>query len=380
MAIQKMVLQSPQRARRPMMLDAIDPEACAFLFDEARLQQFRDRLLGLRRRVVQQEAVWTAFVDTYSDLPTGPERRRWLATVLEGLAQQGEIVLPVRHGKQWDRTSAIALPTAITIVALDSSAANKSDWRNYPWHPRLHWVFGLRALMQDQVVFLKRVHSGLVAGWFEQPECFKYRSLQLTGDEKRLEELHRGILFGPERLTLEMLGCEPESLPLASEEFSANPTLLVFENAAPFMLARRVLTGCSCPTIGRLAYGAGKQVLKAVRYLPMVEPPIVEIQYVGDLDAEGIAIAAEFQRLSKSIPVRPATRFHVAMLESAVQLESPGGWPAKDRDPQDDLGVRPGFLASEIREQVCSMIRSSRRIPEEALPFAAMKRLLTEED
>jgi hypothetical protein len=248
-----------------------------------------------------------------------------LAALLEELSQQGEIVLPVRHGKQWDRTSAISLPTAVTLVSLDGSAANKSDWRNFPWHPRLHWVFGLRALMQDQVVFLKRVHSGLVSGWFEQPECFKYRSLQLTGDEKRLEELHRGILFGPERLTLEMLGCEPESLPLASEQFSADPTLLIFENAAPFMLARKILTGTPRPAIGSLAYGAGKQVLKAVRYLAMVEPPIVEIQYVGDLDAEGMAIAAAFQRMSTSIPVRPATRFHAAMLDSAVQLESPGG-------------------------------------------------------
>jgi hypothetical protein len=361
------------------MHDSLDQEACAFLFDEARLQQFRNRLLEPRRRVVRQEAVWTAFVDSYSDLPPGPERRRWLAAVLEELSQQGEIALPVEHGRQWDRTSVIPLPTAITLVSQDGGAANKSDWRNFPWHPRLHWVFGLRALMQDQVEFLKRVHAGLVAGWFEQPECFKYRSLQLTGDEKRLEELHRGIMFGPERLTLEMLGCEPESLPLASEEFSANPTLLIFENAAPFMLARRVLTGCPRPAIGRLAYGAGKQVLKALRYLPMVEPPIVGIQYVGDLDAEGIAIAAEFQRLSKSIPVRPATHFHIAMLESAVQLESPDGWPLKVERAENDSGAGLGFLASEIREQVGSMIRSSRRIPEEALSFAAMTRLLTEE-
>jgi hypothetical protein len=299
--------------------------------------------------------------------------------VLEELSLQGELVLPVRHGKQWDRTSTIPLPTAVTIVSLDGGAANKSDWRNYPWHPRLHWVFGLRALMQDQVAFLKRVHAGLVAGWFEQPECFKYRSLQLTGDEKRLEELHRGILFGPERLTLEILGCEPESLPLASEQFSVDPTLLIFENAAPFMLARRVLKGCQRPAIGRLAYGAGKQVLKAVRYLPMVEPPIVEIQYVGDLDAEGMDIAAEFQRLSKSIPVQPATRFHVAMLESAVQLESPDGWPLKDDREQGNAGAGLSFLASEIREQVGNMILRSRRIPEEALSFAAMTRLLTAE-
>jgi len=359
------------------MRDLLDQDACAFLFDEARLQVFRDRLLSPGRRVVRQEAVWAAFIDSYSDLPPGPERRRWLAAVLEELSQQGEIVLPVSHGKQWDRTSSVALPTTITMVALDGGVANKTDWRNFPWHPRLHWVFGLRALMQDQVAFLKRVHCGLVAGWFDQPECFKYRSLQLTGDEKRLEELHRGILFGPERLTLEMLGCEPESLPLASDHFSADPILLIFENAAPFMLARRILAGAARPAIGRLAYGAGKQVLKAVGYLPMVEPAITEIQYVGDLDAEGMNIAMEFQRLSKAIPVRPATQFHKAMLESAILLESSDGWPSKDERELDDSASGVGFLAGEIREQVGSMIRKGRRIPEEALSFAAMTRLLT---
>lgn len=359
-----------------MMRDSLDQDARAFLFDEARLQQFRERLLSSGRRVVRQEAVWSAFVDSFSDLPPGPERRCWLAVVLEELSQQGEILLPVSHGKQWDRTSTVALPTAITLVALDGGVANKSDWRNFPWHPRLHWVFELRALIQDQVAFLKRVHSGLVSGWFDQPECFKYRSLQLTGDEKRLEELHRGILFGPGRLTLEMLGCESESLPLASEHFSGSSTLLIFENAAPFMLARRILGSAARPSIGRLAYGAGKQVLKAVGYLPMVEPAITEIQYVGDLDAEGMSIAAELQRLSKVIPVRPATQFHKAMLDSAAQLESPDGWPSKDDRRSNNPEFGAGFLASEVCEQVASMIRNGRRIPEEALSFSAMTQLL----
>ena len=360
-----------------MMRDGLDQDARAFLFEEARLQAFREQLLSPGRRVVRQEAVWTAFVESFSDLPSGPERRRWLAAVLEELSQQGEILLPVPHGKQWDLTSTIALPTAITLVALEGGVANKADWRNFPWHPRLHWVFELRALMQDQVSFLKRVHSGLVSGWFDQPECFKYRSLQLTGDEKRLEKLHRGILFGPERLTLAMLGCEPESLPLASEHFSADPTLLIFENAAPFMLARKILAATSTPAFGRLAYGAGKQVLKAVGYLPMVEPAITEIQYVGDLDAEGMRIATEFQRLSTTIPVRPATEFHMAMLESANHLESSDGWVSKDERESDDPAAGVGFLAGEIREQVGSMIRHGRRIPEEALSFAAMTHLLT---
>lgn len=359
------------------MSDALDAETCAFLFDTTRIQKFCGRLVEPRRRIVRLESVWSAFLNSYEDLPSGPVRRRWLAAVLEELSQNGEIELPVRHGRRWDRTSAIPLPTAITLLALNRDVASRDDWRNFPWHPRLHWVFELRSLKQDQVEFLKRVHAGLVAGWFEQPECFKYRSLQLTGDEKRLEELHRGILFGLGRLTLAMLGCEPEALPLANERFSTDPTLLVFENAAPYMLACRVMANCERPAFGRLAYGAGKQVLKAVRFLPMVEPPILEIQYVGDLDAEGMMIASEFQRMSKAIPVRPAGGFHAAMLASAVQLDSPGGWRTKDERQNICAVAGLDFLASEIRDQVSAMLLSGRRIPEEALSFATMTQLLT---
>jgi hypothetical protein len=230
-------------------------------------------------------------------------------------------------------------------------------------------------MLQDQVRFLKQVHAGLVGGWFRDPECFKYRSLQLTGDEKRLEELQRGVLFGPARLTLELLGCEPESLPLASERFSAAPTLLIFENAAPFMLACRVLRGSGSAAFGRIAYGAGKQVLKAVRYLPLLEPVIGAIEYVGDLDAEGLSIAAELQRLSQ-LPVEPASSFHQAMLDSAVALGSPDGWPLSEGIEHVDLAKGISFLSSDLHERVGNIVRSGRRIPEEALSCATMTRLL----
>ena len=118
--------------RRLMMLDSLDSEVRTFLRDESRLQRFRDRLRQSQRRAVRLDVVWAAFADSYSDLPSGPERRQWLRAVLQELSQQGQITLPVPHGKQWDRTSAVALPTAITIVPPDGKSANKSDWRAIP--------------------------------------------------------------------------------------------------------------------------------------------------------------------------------------------------------------------------------------------------------
>jgi hypothetical protein len=359
-----------------MKSDPLDHESRAFLFDPARLKRFHNRLRSSRRRTVHQEALWTAFAVVFDDLPSGPERRKWLLAVLEELADRGDILLPVRHGRQWDRTSEIALPTTVSMAAPQSGDDSRAHWRQFPWHPRLQWVFQLRSLSPDHFAFLKGINKGLVEGWFEQPECFKYRSLQLTGDEKRLEVLTSGSLFGQGCLTLEMLGCLPEALPLATEYLSSEPTVLVFENAAPFMLARSILAEMAQPLFGRLAWGAGTQVLKAVNYFPTIRPPVTEVFYVGDLDAAGMRIAADLQRTSTSLPVRPATRFHQAMLESAACLGAKDGWPAKDEPSGGISEAVVGFLAPEVRQKVAVMIGQGWRIPEEVLSHSTMARLL----
>ncbi len=359
-----------------MNRDLLDSEARAFLLDAGRLKRFRDRLRNDPRRTVRLETLWTAFATVYDDLPSGPERRKWLLAVLEELADRGDILLPVRHGKQWDRTSEIALPTAVSMAAPQSGDDPGMHWRQFPWHPCLQWVFRLRSLPPDHFAFLKQLNRGLVEGWFEQPECFKYRSLQLTGDEKRLETLVKGTLFAPGCLTLEMLGCLPETLPLAAEQLSSAPSMLVFENAASFMLARSIAAGSERPMFGRLAWGAGTQILKAVGYLPMIRPAVTEIVYVGDLDAAGMKIAADLQRTSRAVPVRPATQFHLAMLESAACLAVPDGWPVKEEQPTSVSDSVAGFLSPDVRQKVVTMIGQGRRIPEEVLSRSVMTRLL----
>ena len=220
------------------------------------------------------------------------------------------------------------------------------------------------------------MNVGLVEGWFERSESFKYRSLQLTDDEKRLESLYHTSIFAPGCLTLSMLGCEADILPIVTERFSPAPTMLIFENATPFMVARNAMSRLSDPAIGRLAYGAGKQVLKASPYFGMVDPPLKEVYYIGDLDAEGVQTGAALARQSTSVPVLPATRFHLAMLESARQLGAHAGWPVKENQPTQIPDDVIAFLGPEIREIVCGMIEQRKRVPEEVLPTQFMSQLL----
>ena len=358
-----------------MTSPAIDADIKAFLLNENRLHSFLSTLSANNRNRIKLSDIWVAFRITYSDLPDGPQRRVWLLTVLEDLAGIGKIKLPVRHGKLWDRTSQIALPALIDLPAAVEKGET-SNWKNFPWHPRLQWVLKNRYISPADFEFLQRVNQGLVEGWFEEKEAFKYRSLQLTGDEKRLERLCKGTLFGPERLSLEVLGCEKEILPMVVATISAEPTMLLFENAAPFMLARRVLSEIGPSRIGCIGYGGGTQLIKSIGYFSMIDPCVRQIFYIGDLDGEGLQIGADLRRKSNDVPVRPATIFHVAMFESAASLNSPEGWRIKD----DHLRQVPDsvfeFLDFRIRDRARQMVRDGRRIPEEVISHSLMRRLI----
>jgi len=358
-----------------------DAEVRSMLLEDGNLHEMVARLRARKRKTAPLEEIWAAFASVYSDLPAGRERRLWLWTVLKELDGAGEITLPVRAGKQWERASDIPLPTKIRLAS-GGSTSESLDWRTFPWHPALQWVLERRFISAQHVEFLTRVNRGIVEGWFAEPEPLKNRSLQLTGDEKLLQKFAKTKLFGPGKLNLAMLGCEREVLPIAFERISISPVMLMFENAAPFMLARRVaretLASGTVPEFGTIAYGGGKQVLKSAEYLPTIEPKVESVLYVGDLDAEGLEIAGELKERSKAVPVRPATAFHAAMLDSAAELDAPDGWPAKDGQSRA-IGRRASeFPDSSIRDACMRIVQMGKRIPEEVLSTRWIRRLLSE--
>jgi hypothetical protein len=61
-------------------------------------------------------------------------------------------------------------------------------------------------------------------------------------DENRLTKLCISTLFGLGKLSLEAFGCEREVQPLVVAHISTKPTMLLVENAVPFMVARSILS------------------------------------------------------------------------------------------------------------------------------------------
>ena len=339
--------------------------------DPARLQDFARRLGEYPRRRIDQRALWTAFAGAFPGRPQGPEERRWLLSALEHLSADGLVRLPSPRGLRWDRTAGVAVPTSVDLIR-DPAPVSTGQWRAFPWHPRLQWIADLPYVSVDQEQFLHRVHEGLVQGRFRTPAPLKYRSLQLTGNEKKLQRLMETKLFSPGRLDLNLLGCASEAAPLAWESISEKPRMIIFENAGSFAVARAVLTEMPDPPYGMVAYGAGAQFELSVCYLLTIRRPIERIEYVGDLDWHGLRIALAARRAAKEagLPdIHPANGLHQAMIEASRRFGRPLGWPFRSspgskRKPDASL---LDFLPDEIRSDVIAVLQAGNRIPEEVL-------------
>jgi hypothetical protein len=366
--------------------------AASHLMDMARLdisrqgrgvQRFGDLLRAFPGARITEQALWGAFAEAFPRRPVGPEERAWLLAALERLADAGTLRLPSSRSRRWDRSALPAVPRSIDLVR--TRPRPDESWRRLIWHPALAWAPELKHASSAEVAFLRRVHDALVAGGFAEPAPLKYRSLVLTGDEKRLSKLVRSRLFADGRLSLALLNCHPDLPPLAWTRVGHGRNVLVFENAGPTDLALRLVQGRAEElSIGVIAYGAGAPFASSVVRLSTVAPDADAIWYVGDIDCEGLRTAAGAAASAKAggLPrVLPAPGFHDAMVREAAALGSPLGWPHGRNGGEatvrgDDHLV--AWLPAAVRDRVSVVLDRDRRIPEEVLGPAAMQRVLAQ--
>jgi hypothetical protein len=340
-----------------------------------RVDGFVALLEASKARKFGPEAYWKAFRLVYPNR-TGAEERPLLLALLETAEAARRIRLPSRRGRQWDRSMRPALPMHISLPAVRESRS-AVDWASFAWHPQLRWVRELPRLTAEQEIGLRAIHDALAAGTLKDAVPLRYRSLQLTKDEKLLTRLMRTQLFGPGRLSRRVLNCVREVPPFAWERVGEGTVALVFENAGPFHVARAVFEAAADSPVGVLIYGGGNLFRRTVRYLAEVPTKITAVYYVGDLDWPGITIAAKAAgtAASRGLPeILPASSFHRAMFDSASALGGTPGFP-------DGTGARPdtnalAFLGAELGGRVGTMLKAGQRIPEEVLGPTDMRRAL----
>lgn len=345
--------------------------------DPERLGRFLDLVGREKRKTVRMDRLREIFSETFPHRPPGPIERRWLIQALREGESRGLLQLPSRNGQSWDRSVDPPLPSWVRRVEPERRDG-PPEWETFPWHPKLQWVSEMRSLSDKQLRFLQRVHKGLVRGHFDTPAPIRYRSLELLGEEKGLAQMRQTVLFADGRLSLELLGCVGDYPPVAWKSVAPNGgRALVFENAGAFHVAVDVLRSMTIPPYDVVVYGSGTSFQQGVRSLLDLDRPMSQIRYVGDLDPNGLRIAAGAARTAEDAglpPLEVATELHTAMLATARQFGAPGGWPNGKQAQVDESALN--ILAPSIREAVREMLRCGRRIPEEVLGPEEMRAAL----
>lgn len=328
----------------------------------SRAGRLAEQLAGWPRRRVPLPELWRLFDEADPATRGSTRRRQLMADCLAELGAAGVIELPA--AASFDRTQRPPLPRFITIP---TTGLARGPARGPVWHPELSWAATVR-MTGAQEELLEQVNAWLFRGaGQDQPRVpLRERSLELLGEEKALDTLVGTSLFGPRRLTLELLRTYRGTLPLHVTSVSAGDVLLVVENSDTFDSLRRALSEAP-GRVGTLAWGAGAGFESSVLSVASWEPAVREIRYFGDLDAAGLRIPAAASRLARQagLPaVRPATPLYTALL--AVGRPR-GGQLSLDAQRADELVE---WLDPQHRHACRLLLTEGHRIAQEAVGLA----------
>lgn len=291
-----------------------------------------------------------------------------LVRVLDDLASDGVLVLPA--AASWDRSTRPALPKFVTCPG-NRTAPTGSPWRSFPWRCELGWVASLSKLTTGQYQQLVAVNRWLGSDHDDDVVPMRVRSAEIFGNEKALDQLITSRLFAEGRLSLDLLRCRRFPPPITITTIGDGPDILVIENADAYWAA--IVAAHDEPgPIGRVAWGAGRGFTQSIHALAETESA-GGLWYWGDLDPEGIAIAAAAATTAGVLGLpglRPAHGLWAAMATRPVQDPGTVAW--------DRTAAGKAWLGSELWD-VCAPVREvGGRVAQESVPGRAIAAWLRE--
>jgi hypothetical protein len=268
------------------------------------------------------------------------------------------------------------LPKTVTIPAARPQAGQLKPVR-VPLRDELAgWAATLRlsATQRELVLavndWLRRTNGGDVP-----IAAAAERAYELIRDEKAFDSTppRGGVqLWGPGRLTFQLLRCERIPTPLTWEAvIPAVPgpgPIVCVENHATFRTMLRYLRDQPHPRWAAVAWVQGRNTapIEALLSLPF---PVTRLDYLGDLDAAGLAIAAKACAIAKTVgvPAGPAA----PLWELLIDQPSRAGREVCDADARK----LTAWLPEQIRERAASLLRSGKVIPQEVLRYDVLATL-----
>jgi hypothetical protein len=326
-----------------------------------------DRLLeeleasaGKRKRLLAVECD-DALLEAAPQLQSDPDRRRRLLELLTSLRDDGRIEWSVAR----DRSVRPELPSFVILTAINTDAAPASPLTKVPWRPELEWAYELRLTpVEDDV--LATINSYRRD---RDPDAalipHRERSLLLFGDEKRLDRLIRGRLFEPGRLSLELLDCYWAAPPIAWKAVGAGASCVISENAASWHTLRDVCADL----FAAVAYGGGGAFVQSIAGL--VDAGFDRLLYIGDLDAEGVAIPQRAAVTAERFRL-PAPEPHLIQWQLLVDLANEHGQPATPVPGEVAVELCAWFGQWALAKDVQRLLEAGTRVPQEALTAARL--------
>jgi hypothetical protein len=322
------------------------------------------------RRRIPLDQLRKEFAAACPELAEQADRRTRLAQLLQNAAASGAIVLPLGR-RSWDRTGDTPLPGFVLLAEPSPSRAPVVE-AGYSWHPLLGFAAGERNRLRLETM-------RCINEWLKSdPDLsinvpIKERSLEIFGDEKRLDRLRAGThqLFG--RLSLSSLGCRICPIPLPFEAGPASargkPLLIVENNDTwvSFSMWNRAAARLSA-----VAYAGGGHGKSLAYDETFIDELIGRFQahalyYFGDIDPAGLRIAsqaAQRRALRLTLPLQPAASLYTWLLEHGRRTPLEGSERVTDQDL--------AWLSPDMRERVTTLFASMQRIPQEALGTGAL--------
>jgi hypothetical protein len=225
------------------------------------------------------------------------EQRREAERDARLIEASGLVILrPVRYRPHAISRILIPLDAEPRLITLFGDVVPASppafDPSSIPWEPEL--TFLTKTRFNVSPTDLLKLNCYLANGGRDRkPVPIKERSLQIFGDEKRLDALFRSsTIFSEGFLTLEQLRCFYAPEPLAWERGPASDgPIMVIENAATWHSYCR--WNRERGFFSAVVYGSGNQFMHSVAYLEEILRTIGEhtsARYFGDLDPTGLRI------------------------------------------------------------------------------------------
>lgn len=237
---------------------------------------------------------------------TSADLRREAHRDANDLAADGLVELKTHRLRPY-QIDRIAIPLAaesrlreIFADELPIQGAEPVDLSALDWTPKLQFLRESRtnvplADLQALDSFLKQNSAQIVP--------IKERSLQIFGDEKRLDALLLTTLFRPDRLTLEALGCRIVAEPLAWKRGKRpDGPVIVLENAATWHSYCR--WDSERHLFSAIVYGCGNRFRDGVAFLQEIFNEIGgsrTVRYFGDLDVQGVRIPLQANLIARAL-------------------------------------------------------------------------------